>query len=432
MSDKLLIKIKQYPHLLGYLAGKILLTNIHSQWIKYIWDTEENRSLQGHRGSYKTTAITIIGSIYWLLLHPDDRIAIIRKTYTDACECISTISKIMKLPVIRYVFRTLHGRTLSFRIDRKDKLEFTFKSSNTPEGSIDAYGIDTSITGKHYDKIICDDFVTLRDRVSKAERDKTKDVIREIQTNIIDPGKQVGFIGTPWHKDDAWGNQTKEFPGIVPFPQKWDVYSTGILDEIQIQKKRAGTTGSLYAANYELKHIISEDALFKNATFSNWNTSIRSSIFGHIDAKFSGDHTNAFTMMYQKSNGRLQAIGFSFHENIKEKWNYIKSLWERYYCGTIYIEENADKGFVADELRKRGIPVKTYWEDMNKHVKISTYLCETWDNIDFDSKSDPEYINQILDYIEGQEPDDSPDSIASLVRQKFYKKSKNTNNLWSR
>ncbi len=319
----------------------------------------------------------------------------------------------MKLPEIKAIFTFAHGIVPKAVVDRDDKIVFNFKKTKTPEGNIDAYGITTSITGKHYDKIICDDFITLEDRTSKAEREKTKNVIREIQTNIIDPGKQVGFIGTPWHKNDAWK--------IVPEPEKYSVYDLDILSEEEIIKKRQSTTGSLYAANYELKHIIAEDALFKEANYSRWEYNIKTGVFGHLDAKFKGDHTNGLTFMHRKKDGRIQGVGFCFHNHINDKLQFVKEMWKKYYCGSLFVEENPDKGFVAEELRKLGITVTSYHEKMNKHVKIEKYLYKEWKNIDWANETDPEYINQILDYIEGQEPDDCPDSAASLIRAKFYK-----------
>ena len=105
-----------------------------------------------------------------------------------------------------------------------------------------------------------------------------------------------------------------------------------------------------------------------------------------------------------------------------EKYNYFR-------CGTMYIETNADKGFVADELEKYGVYTETYHEKMNKHVKIVTYLKTAFQGIVWSGNSDDVYLEQIVDYIEGQEPDDAPDSSASLVCHGFHSISVN-NALW--
>lgn len=58
-----------------------------------------------------------------------------------------------------------------------------------------------------------------------------------------------------------------------------------------------------------------------------------------------------------------------------------------------------------------------YHESMNKFVKISTYLKKHWTSILFIQDTDPEYINEILDYTENAAHDDSPDSLASIIRK---------------
>jgi hypothetical protein len=53
---------------------------------------------------------------------------------------------------------------------------------------------------------------------------------------------------------------------------------------------------------------------------------------------------------------------------------------------------------------------------MNKYLKIVTYLKFEWKNVVFVDGTDPEYIEQILDYNEYAEHDDAPDSLASMIR----------------
>lgn len=422
-----LTTISYHPHLLGHLVNKTLLTELHSEWILYIWDTVTHKALQGHRGSYKTTAIIIIGAIVWMLFHPNDRIAIIRKKFTDASDCVVTIRDMMQLEPLKALFTFAHNGLVPKAVIKQDrKLTYNFKKTITPEGNINAYGIDTGVTGRHFDKVLCDDFCTLKDRTSQAEREKVILVIQEIMTNVIDPGKPVGFIGTPWHKHDAWEMLFKA--GIEPI--KYDWRKTGFLSDAEIAEKKATISSSLFAANYDLLHVASEDALFKKAHYARWNYTIKTGVYGHIDAKYKGDHTNGLTFMARKPDNRIQAVGFTSTKHIKDWWIDVEKKWKKYFCGTLFNELNADKGWVSDKLKNSKIPSGEYYEKMNKHVKIDSYLYEQWENIDWDPDSDPEYINQILDYIEGQEPDDCPDSAASLVRAKFSKKK--VSNLYER
>jgi len=405
--------IRDNPYVLGHLAGFTKLTPLHSEWIKYIWNPQqEKRALQAHRYSYKTTAIIVIGVIYWLLFHPNATIGIVRKTVTDAQECLRNISTLMQKDEFKAIFLKAHGITPRLEEDNANTLRFNFKETVTREGSVNAYGIKTGATGKHVDAAICDDFVTIDDKISVAERKRTAAMMEELIINVLNPAGLIGFIGTPWHRNDCWSLKA------IPEPKQWDVNSTDILTEVEKADKRKNTTAITWAANYLLKHVSSEDALFKNPHYAKWQYQHKKAI-GHIDKAYSGNDTTAVTFCEKKPDGRYQVIGLVFTANIKDKWDFILQKYKQFYVGTVHTENNDDKGFATDELRKKGILASDYHEHMNKHVKIQTYLLENgfFDLIDFDIElSDPEYITQVLDYVENSTPDDAPDSLACIGR----------------
>ena len=89
----------------------------------------------------------------------------------------------------------------------------------------------------------------------------------------------------------------------------------------------------------------------------------------------------------------------------------------------MYVENNADKGFVADKLRNLGMLVKEYRESTNKQVKIMNYLGNAWQDIYIDTElSDNLYIEQIAEWSEVAGHDDAPDSLASIMREHFSAK----------
>lgn len=413
-SDEHLLYIRHHPHILGHLAGYDKLTPLHSTWIKHIWDTNQHSALQAHRGSYKTTAINVIGSIWWLLFHPDDRIITIRKTFGDASSVLSTIKSIMADPAVGGLFAHLYGDTPKLVVNQSGKLQWNFKQSRTPEGNLNAFGLDSGITGKHGDKVIIDDAVTLKDRVSKAAREATKESLREIYTNIVDPGKPVGHIGTPWHRDDYWA----ESPVV---PLLFPVAKTKLLSAAEIREKKRTTTPFLYSANYDLEIKNNEDMLFKDPKFGAW-TWMGTQTYAHLDAAFQGDHTCALTLMSKVGDDTIQATGFVFAGNVKDWFPFIAKTYRKYRCRALYNENNPDKGYTADSLRTLGLNVVSYAEKQNKTLKIASNLYEAWERIVWDKDTDPEYLAQVCDWAEGVEPDDAPDSAATLLREKFIAK----------
>ncbi|MDR2551918.1 MAG: hypothetical protein LBD31_01960 [Treponema sp.] len=80
-----------------------------------------------------------------------------------------------------------------------------------------AFGIRDAITGTHADVIIADDIIGLQDRVSRAEREKVKENIRELAANIIDPGALTIWLGTKWAAGDGW-DVIGEFTHVEKYP----------------------------------------------------------------------------------------------------------------------------------------------------------------------------------------------------------------------
>jgi hypothetical protein len=412
-TDKDLVKIREHPATtLGPLVGLNKLTTLHDKWIIDVWVNK--LPLQAHRGSYKTTSVTQVGSLWWHLFHPDDRIGIYRKPYTEAANTVRTITKFYEFEAIQELFYFAHGIYPKFKQKREESIEFNFKSTTTNEGSLNAYSIDKVKTGTHLDEAMCDDFVTLEDRISKAIRKRTDQGLMELNANIMDPGQIPGYIGTPWHPKDGWN----QVPGDI---QKYDINATGLLSKEQVEDIKSKTTSSLFACNYLLKHIANEDAIFKDPIWGPWDYKI-GPVYGHLDAKYSGDHTNGLTFMAKRPDGFIQAIGFTSGQHVDKYKNIIAEKYHRFRTKRLYNEKNADKGYVAKELRnEEKLNVETYDEKMNKHIKIVAFLKKYWNTLIWDPNTDPEYMNQILDYMEKQEPDDCPDSAASLLREAFYR-----------
>lgn len=433
-EDFLKLLIEQ-PHYLGWLIGKDKLNPLHSEWIKYIWDSEngEPRALMSFRGGYKSTSIDIVGIIRNFLIHPNERIALIRKSMTDSTTITDSVKQAMEIPVIKEIFRFAHGFYPKATMAKSGKLRYNFKTTITPEVNLMPFGVDSSLTGLHFDRILCDDIITLKDRISKAEREHTKEIVRELATNIIDPGKSIMFIGTPWHKDDAW-NDINAFCPIAMYP----ISEYNFLGEEAIKEKRRTTTPFLFSANYELELKKDESSLFLDPKMApGWDYSIRN-VVAQLDAGFDGSDYCALTIMapldkksFEESKN-FQAVGFTYPGHVKTWMDKIVAYYKRYKCRVIYIETNADKGYVAQALRNAGLNVITYHESENKDVKISTFLFEYWERLNWSPATDDEYLNMILDYRPGtKDHDDCPDSCASLIREVCKPNKAKNHSLWT-
>ena len=411
--------LAQHPHLIGHLVGKDKLTELHSKWCRDLWLPDFHTALQAHRNGYKTTIATEIGTLWRLLFAPDHRIALLRKTHTVACDTLKTIAQYFEHELIQELFYDVHGRYPKTIIDRADRLVFDFKGSITKEGNLDAFGIETVPTGSHYDEILADDVVTIKDRFSRAEREKTKINLQEIVTNILEPGRFLRLVGTPWHPEDAWS-----LDGL-PLPWRYTVHETGILTPKQIEEKRKTTSKAMFAINYELNHVTDEDSMFRDPVFEAWDAKRLRNIQAHVDARFKGTHYTALTIMGQRHDGRYQVYGQCYDKHIKDCCDDILGELARKDALILHIEDNPDKGWGAELFRRGGSGrwrapvVYDYHESMNKQKKIEGYISDFWGRLVFDNDCEDTYCEQVFDY-RGEEPDDAPDSLASLIRQAYF------------
>lgn len=398
------------PYKVGNLIGFTKLTLLHNGWIINMVKSKEDKTLQSHRGSYKTTCVSIALAILMVLL-PNKRILFMRKTDADVKEIIKQVQNILINPYFQVFVIAIYG--VQCKLVSANATEVTTNLTTDIKGTAQLVGMGTggSLTGKHFDIIFTDDIVNVDDRTSKAERDRTKIVYQELQ-NIKNRGGRIFNTGTPWHKDDAFT--------LMPEPERYGCYETGLISEEELAQIKKSMIASLFAANYELRHIAAEDVLFWDPK-TGADQSLIEQGDSHIDAAYDGEDWTAFTIV-NKKGGKYYVFGKCWRKHVDDVVDECIAYHNQFMCGKLYNENNGDKGYLAKDIRNKGVRVVSYHEDMNKFLKISTYLKNSWENIVFVEGTDKAYIEQICDYNEDAEHDDCPDSLASLIRKKWNKK----------
>lgn len=394
------------PYKIGHWVGFKDLTTLHNEWLRSFLYADADQTLLAHRGSYKTTDLSLFLAIH-TVIKPNENVMFFRKTDDDVTEVLTQSQKILKSGAMQSVVRDLYGTELELIKENNSEIHTNLSTSTKGVSQVVGLGIGTSITGKHADIVVTDDIVNLKDRISKAERERTKIQYMELQ-NICNRGGRFINTGTPWHKEDAIS--------IMPNVRKYDCYSTGLIKRDKLEELRQSMSDSLFAANYELKHIADKDSMFKEPKFTKEKDLICNGV-AHIDAAYDGADGTAYTIFHKISDGRIVGFGKRWDKHVDDCLSEIGVYHKMFRAGSISCEKNADKGYLAKELRGLGYSVNPYDESMNKFVKISTYLRSNWKNIVWLEDTDPEYINEILDYSEHAEHDDSPDSAASLLRK---------------
>ena len=405
--DFLLYRPVDFAHLLGFDK----LTDLHNDWIINMVRGTDDDTLRAHRGSYKTTCVSFALSIIIILL-PNCRTTFLRKTDADVKEVIRQVQNILKDPHTVYLVQCIYGIQLKLTVESATEVSTNLTTDIKGTSQLVGYGTGASLTGKHFDRIFTDDIINVKDRISKAERDHTKLIYQELQ-NIKNRGGRIFNTGTPWHKNDAFE--------LMPKATDYDCYSTGLISEEELAQIKASMAPSLFAANYEMRHIASDDVMFtdpKTGADPKFIQNARS----HIDAAYGGEDWTAFTAM-NKIDNTYYILGKCWQKHVDDALGEIFAVMDDNLLNKVYCEDNGDKGYLAKDIRSHGKRAITYHESMNKFIKISTYLKAIWDHVVFVEGTDPEYIEQICDYTEDAEHDDCPDSAACLARLLYKKKS---------
>lgn len=394
---------EKFAHMLGFTK----LDSIHRSWIIEMVRGKTDYTLQASRLTYKTTSVSIALSLIMILL-PNKRIMFMRKTDTDVKEVVKQVKKILLDPHTIYLVQCIYG--IGLKLTTASAMEISTNLTSDVKGTsqLVGIGIGSSLTGKHFDFIFTDDIVNINDRLSKAEREQTKNIYQELQ-NIKNRGGKIFNTGTPWHPEDAFT--------IMPKPVRYDCYHPEIAKIISpqyLEDLKQSMTPALFACNYELRHIASEDVIFLEPKTGADPALCEQGIM-HLDSAFYGEDFTAWSVVCKK-DGKYYVYGKLKRKHVEECYDSIKATYDKFMCGKLYNEDNADKGMVARDLRRLGIKAITYHEDMNKYMKIVTYLKAIWKDVVFVDGTDDAYIDQICDYFEDAEHDDAPDDLASAAR----------------
>jgi hypothetical protein len=398
------------PYKLGHLVGFNKLRPIHNAWIIDMVKGKRDKTLQAHRGSYKTTCVSVALSLIIVLL-PNVKTLFMRKTDNDIKEVVAQVKKILESPQMRHFVKCIYGVDLKLTTSTANEITTNLCQDIRGTAQLVGMGMGGSLTGKHFDRIFTDDIVNVQDRFSKAERDRTKLIYQELR-NIINRGGRIYNTGTPWHKEDAFT--------LMPNPEKWDCYSTGLIDEKELAEIKENMTASLFSANYELRHVAAEDVIFTDPRIGGDPAMVEQGE-SHIDAAYGGEDYTAFTVC-RKVKDTYYIYGRLWKKHVDDVESEIIALHRSFNAGRIHCEDNGDKGYLAKDLRQKDMRVRKYHEDMNKYLKITSYLKAEWKNVVFVQGTDEEYINQICDFNENAEHDDAPDSCASMIRALWKKK----------
>ena len=401
-------QIKTQPYKIAQAVGfNDVIQYPHNEWMQEIIFGKDDYTLMAHRGSYKSSCLSVCIALI-MLINPIINILFFRKTDTDVSEMITMVEKAIISPVLQNLANIIYGERYYCIKKTTDSITTNFYDSASGATQLLGLGIKTSITGKHADLVITDDICNITDRVSRAEREKTKTQFQELR-NVCNRGGRIVSLGTKWHSEDVFT--------LMHNIHIYTYQDTKLISDEKIAELKQDMIPSLFACNYELKIIASEDVIFTDPVEGADISTVQNGIM-HVDSAYYGEDYTALTIA-NMHDGKIYMYGRLWRKHVEDCYPQIQELYEQFMCGKLYMERNADKGMVANDLRKQGLRTIGYDENMNKYLKIVTYLKKVWKDVIFVDGTDKGYIDQICDYYEDAEHDDAPDSASNVARL-FY------------
>ena len=305
--EKTINGIKHNPYKIANAVGFDDVRSFpHNEWMQEILLGKGDYTLMAHRGSYKSSVLSVCIALM-MVVKPQENIIFLRKADNDVSEMIRMVKKALESDALKAIAMVLYRKPLELTESSASSITTNLFVSASGSSQLLGIGLKSSITGKHASVVITDDICNVADRISKAERDRTKLQYQELQ-NIRNRGGRIINLGTKWHKDDVFT--------MMKNTHVYDCYATKLISDEEIAELKASMTNALFACNYELKIIADEDAMFTEAKFTEDATKVFNGIC-HIDAAYGGEDSTAFTIGAYK-DGYLYVYGKKYRKHVDD------------------------------------------------------------------------------------------------------------------
>jgi hypothetical protein len=197
---------------------------LHDSLAAYLENSGKYKLILIPRGHLKSSIVTVGYAIQSLLRNPDERILIRNAVWDQARRFLWQIQGYLEDSQLPLIF----GKFVSTKtVWTKEEIEINQRKVKKASPSIMTAGLETSLTGLHFDKIIDDDLVNDKNTSTKEQIQKVIDVYND-SFNLLDRGGEHVVIGTRWNVRDLYGHILSTDAGTVngvevkkDIPESW-------------------------------------------------------------------------------------------------------------------------------------------------------------------------------------------------------------------
>lgn len=164
------------------------------------------------RGHGKTESGGVVFPTWAILSHPTIRVAIISKTKGLAGERTEKVAAAVER----------HAPAFGIEIAEQSRTQLTTEANDHKEPTLSAYGLESQLTGKHFDVIIYDDIADWDNQRTETQRRNVRnyfgDYVDNLGSNdsILPNGPVQAVIGTRKHPQDIYATDILD-------AARWDV-----------------------------------------------------------------------------------------------------------------------------------------------------------------------------------------------------------------
>jgi len=354
------------------ILGYTDMNEEHKKLCSFLVNPWKSKLVMMPRYTFKSCICTVGYSMFRHIRNPNLRILIYSDATSKAQGFLTSIKNHILGKAKGSKFRYWFGEWETNPKDEVGKwneseIIIKMRSDAQAEPSIETAGIETSLTGRHYDIIIFDDIVSDKNVTTKEQMDKTAECYKKA-LSLLKPTGEVIMVGTRWHFGDLYGRLIEENRQgkIFDVFHRNSGYNDGklLFDNLgesslswEFLEQQRNLQGSyIFSCLYENQPVDPETAVFKARDFSFYGAVKPDDLYitCACDPAGEGQDYTAITVVGTDNNMDMHILDIvNEHLQPNEIINRIINLNYKYKFKRFGIETNFFRGTLHQSLQMR-------------------------------------------------------------------------------
>jgi len=212
MQERLIhIEADQDVYKMALMIGfRDLYEPLHRPFCDFLMDATKKKKLWlMPRKHFKTTIGNLSYVLWRIVRNPKIKILLFSSKRDLARDFLSGIKSVMET---NPNFRARFGDYVGKKVWNKDAILVKPAEEVQIDNvyTVETAGVDEAVTSKHYDLVLFDDIVSIKNYKKQEARLKVEEKYDEAVDNLLKDGGEVVVLGTRWHFDDLYSKIIRE------------------------------------------------------------------------------------------------------------------------------------------------------------------------------------------------------------------------------